>query len=122
MYPIIEVLYEATGSKAGTVFMMMIIYFVIGCSQFNILASVSRLTWYALSLLFQHNSTSFVVPPTNTINHRAFARDRGYPFPDTFSKVHPTLRIPVNAVLVTSAICIIINIIPVGSTVAFYAL
>jgi hypothetical protein len=48
MYPIIEVLYEATGSKAGTVFMMMIIYFVIGCSQFNILASVSRLTWYAL--------------------------------------------------------------------------
>jgi hypothetical protein len=46
MYPIIEVLYEATGSKAGTVFMMMIIYFVIGCSQFNILASVSRLTWY----------------------------------------------------------------------------
>jgi choline transport protein len=59
--------------------------------------------------------------PTNT-KSRAFARDRGYPFPDTFSKVHPTLRIPVNAVLVTSAICIIINIIPVGSTVAFYAL
>ena len=29
MYPIIETLYEATGSKAGTVFMMMIIYFVI---------------------------------------------------------------------------------------------
>ena len=47
LYPIIETLYEATGSKAGTVFMMMIIYFVIGCSQFNILASVSRLTWYA---------------------------------------------------------------------------
>jgi choline transport protein len=45
LYPIIEVLYEATGSKAGTVFMMMIIYFVIGCSQFNILASVSHLTW-----------------------------------------------------------------------------
>jgi hypothetical protein len=50
MYPIIEVLYEATGSKAGTVFMMMIIYFVIGCSQFNILASVSRLTWYVYPL------------------------------------------------------------------------
>lgn len=49
LYPIIETLYEATGSKAGTVFMMMIIYFVIGCSQFNILASVSRLTWYVCS-------------------------------------------------------------------------
>ena len=62
MYPIIEFLYEATGSKAGTVFMMMIIYFVIGCSQFNILASVSRLTWYALfslaTLLGDQLSTS----------------------------------------------------------------
>lgn len=55
MYPIIEVLYEATGSKAGTVFMMMIIYFVIGCSQFNILASVSRLTWYVCALSRHEN-------------------------------------------------------------------
>jgi choline transport protein len=118
MYPIIEVLYEATGSKAGTVFMMMIIYFVIGCSQFNILASVSRLTWYVLSLSTLFDIISFPL----TGQSRAFARDRGYPFPDTFSKVHPTLRIPVNAVLITSTICIVINIIPVGSTVAFYAL
>lgn len=43
--PIIETLYEATGSKAGTVFMVMCIYFIIGASQFNILASVSRLAW-----------------------------------------------------------------------------
>jgi hypothetical protein len=57
MYPIIEVLYEATGSKAGTVFMMMIIYFVIGCSQFNILASVSRLTWYVVLSRHEKNQT-----------------------------------------------------------------
>ena len=43
--PIIETLYEATGSKAGTVFMVMCIYFIIASSQFNILASVSRLAW-----------------------------------------------------------------------------
>jgi choline transport protein len=115
LYPIIETLYEATGSKGGTVFMMMIIYFVIGCSQFNILASVSRLTWYV-------PGRHAIDPRRTDVSHRAFARDRGYPFPDTFSKVHPTLRIPVNAVLITSAICLIINIIPVGSTVAFYAL
>lgn len=41
--PIIETLYEATGSKAGTVFMMLCIYVIIGASQFNILASVSDL-------------------------------------------------------------------------------
>lgn len=44
-FPIIETLYEATGSKAGTVFLVMCIYFIIGASQFNILASVSRLAW-----------------------------------------------------------------------------
>ncbi|KAK3048171.1 hypothetical protein LTR09_010510 [Extremus antarcticus] len=53
--PIIETLYEATGSKAGTVFMMLCIYVIIGASQFNILASVSRLAW-------------------------AFAKDGGLPF------------------------------------------
>ncbi|RMY16402.1 hypothetical protein D0868_00336 [Hortaea werneckii] len=95
--PIIETLYEATGSKAGTVFMVMCIYFIIASSQFNILASVSRLAW-------------------------AFAKDGGLPFSKQLSKVHPTLRIPVNAVLVTSTICLLINIIPVGSTTAFYAL
>ncbi|KAK4546655.1 hypothetical protein LTR36_001873 [Oleoguttula mirabilis] len=95
--PIIEVLYEATGSKAGTVFLVMGIYLIVGASQFNILASVSRLAW-------------------------AFAKDGGLPFSSTFSKVHPTLRIPVNAVILTSCICLLINVIPVGSTAAFYAL
>ncbi len=43
--PIIETLYEATSSKAGTVFLVLCIYVIIGASQFNILASVSRLAW-----------------------------------------------------------------------------
>lgn len=96
-FPIIETLYEATGNKGATVFMVMGIYFIIAASQFNILASVSRLAW-------------------------AFAKDGGLPFSTTFAIVHPTLRIPVNAVLLTSTICLLINIIPVGSTTAFYAL
>ncbi|KAK4553243.1 hypothetical protein LTR86_009773 [Recurvomyces mirabilis] len=95
--PIIETLYEATGSKAGTVFMVMCIYFIIGASQFNILASVSRLAW-------------------------AFAKDGGLPFSAHLSKVSPTLRIPVNAVIMTSSVCLLINLIPIGSTTAFYAL
>ncbi|KAK5173710.1 uncharacterized protein LTR77_002391 [Saxophila tyrrhenica] len=95
--PIIETLYEATGSKAGTVFMMLCIYVIIGASQFNILASVSRLAW-------------------------AFAKDGGLPFSHIFARVHPTLRIPVNAVILTTTVCLLINIIPIGSTTAFYAL
>ncbi|TKA64346.1 hypothetical protein B0A55_09544, partial [Friedmanniomyces simplex] len=70
--PIIETLYQATNSKAGTVFLVTCIYFIIGASQFNILASVSRLAW-------------------------AFAKDGGLPFSDKLSQVHPTLRIPINA-------------------------
>jgi len=95
--PIIEVLYEATGSKGATVFLVMGIYIIIAASTFNFLASVSRLVW-------------------------AFAKDGGLPFSSTFAKVHPTLRIPINAVMLTSTICLLINIIPVGSTTAFYAI
>ena len=95
--PIVETLYEATGSKAGTVFLVMGIYLIIGASQFNILASVSRLAW-------------------------AFAKDGGLPFSRHLAKVHPTLRIPLHAVVATSSVCLLINLIPIGSTTAFYAL
>lgn len=57
-----------------------------------------------------------------TSRHRAFARDGGLPFSEHLSKVHPTLRIPLHAVVATSTICLLVNLIPVGSTTAFYAL
>jgi choline transport protein len=62
--PIIEVFYEATGSKAATNVIMVMILIVSSIGNFGIFASVSRLTW-------------------------AFARDRGLPFPDFFAYVRP---------------------------------
>ena len=60
--PIIEVYYLATNSVAATNVFVTAIAIVICVSLFNTFASVSRLTW-------------------------AFARDRGLPFSDVFSKV-----------------------------------
>jgi amino acid transporter len=95
--PIMEVYYQATGSKAATnLFVFMLIY-IIFASFFNVLASVSRLIW-------------------------AFSRDGGLPRSSTFAKVHPKLRVPVNA-LCFSALCVcILALINVGSSTAFNAI
>lgn len=61
-YPIIEVYYEATKSKAGTNCLIVMIILVTVISTFSMVASVSRLTW-------------------------AFARDKGLPFSNFFSYV-----------------------------------
>ena len=60
--PIIEVYYLATNSMAATNVFVVAIATVVFVGLFNSFASVSRLTW-------------------------AFARDRGLPFSDFFSKV-----------------------------------
>jgi amino acid transporter len=95
--PIIEVLYEATKSKPATNFLLVMIAFVLFVSLFNILASAARLTW-------------------------AFARDNGLPFSKTFSYVHPTLKIPVNSLLLVGVIMCLLALIYIGSSTAFNAL
>jgi amino acid transporter len=60
--PIIEVYYEATGSKAATNLFVVMIAIIILIAFFNVFASVSRLVW-------------------------AFSRDNGLPFSSFFSKV-----------------------------------
>jgi Amino acid permease len=62
LVPIIEVYYQATQSKHGTNFLVVMMAIVLFVSLFNIFASVSRLTW-------------------------AFARDNGLPFSNWFSYV-----------------------------------
>lgn len=62
LVPIIEVYYQATQSKHGTNFLVIMMAIVLFVSLFNIFASVSRLTW-------------------------AFARDNGLPFSNWFSYV-----------------------------------
>lgn len=49
----------------------------------------------------------------------AFSRDNGLPYSDFFRQVHPTLRMPVNATLLTAVFAIIYGLIYIGSTTAF---
>jgi amino acid transporter len=71
--PIIEVYYEATKSTHATNLLVVMMALILFISLFNILASVSRLTW-------------------------AFARDNGLPFSNVFSYVSscsPSLPTPI---------------------------
>lgn len=61
-FPIIELYFQATGSKAGTVVLVGLLLFAGTVSIFSLFASTSRLTW-------------------------AFANDRGLPFADFFAHV-----------------------------------
>jgi choline transport protein len=60
--PLIEVYWEATGSKNATNLFVVMVAIIVFIGTFNIYASVSRLTW-------------------------AFSRDKGLPFSDFFSTV-----------------------------------
>ncbi|ETN42760.1 uncharacterized protein HMPREF1541_01918 [Cyphellophora europaea CBS 101466] len=97
MYPIIQILLNSTGSKGATTAIMAFILFIGVVAVFSTLASVSRLTW-------------------------AFARDGGLPFSPFFAKVHPTLRVPLNSLLLITAIVMLLNLINIGSTTAFFAI
>ncbi|KAF2686398.1 amino acid transporter [Lentithecium fluviatile CBS 122367] len=52
----------------------------------------------------------------------AFARDHGLPLSDWIGRVHPTLKVPANAVTVTCLITIALSLINIGSDVAFNAI
>ena len=97
LLPIIEIYYQATKSKAATNLLVAMIALILFISLFNIFASVSRLAW-------------------------AFSRDNGLPFSKTFSYVHPTLKIPINSLLLVGGVCCLLSLINIGSSTAFNAL
>jgi choline transport protein len=64
---------------------------------FALLASASRTTW-------------------------AFSRDNGLPWSKGLSHVNSGRAIPINAIAVTTVITMLLGLINIGSTAAFYAL
>jgi choline transport protein len=94
--PIIEVYYQATGSRAATNVFVFMFIFIILVSFFNVFASVSRLVW-------------------------AFSRDDGLPFSRLFVRVHPKLKIPINALCFVAVFLCLLALINIGSSTAFNA-
>ncbi|KAK2879362.1 hypothetical protein FQN49_000950 [Arthroderma sp. PD_2] len=87
----------ATGSKSASTGLASIILVLEVCSAISILATCSRQTF-------------------------AFARDNALPFSSFFADVNPVSKIPVNAVLFTTMVTILLSLINIGSTAAFNAI
>jgi len=94
--PIIQVYYQATGSKAATNLFVVMFGIIIFISFFNVFASVSRLLW-------------------------AFSQDNGLPLSPIFAKVNPKLKTPLNALVLVGCCICILALINIGSSTAFNA-
>lgn len=95
--PLVYVLYGATGSRAATNVLVILVALVCFCAMFNVFASVSRLIW-------------------------AFAKDDGLPFSGFLSHVHPTLQVPTNALMLVGLIVTLLSLIYIASATAFNAI
>ncbi|KAI1341341.1 amino acid transporter, partial [Xylariaceae sp. FL0016] len=95
--PLLTIFMQATQSPAGSVCLLM---FPLLCMLF----------------------TSTALMTTSSRMSYAFARDRGLPFSHVFARVHPTLDVPLNALLWTAAWVVIFGLIFLGSDSTFNAI
>ncbi|KAK0925344.1 hypothetical protein LTR57_004995 [Friedmanniomyces endolithicus] len=95
-YPFIQVFFNATNSNVGTTLMTVIMILPLVGSVIACVATASRQIW-------------------------SFARDEGVPFSATVAYVSPRWSIPINAILVSLVICILLALINIGSAVALNA-
>ncbi|QUC20576.1 uncharacterized protein UV8b_04817 [Ustilaginoidea virens] len=95
--PLLQVFMDATKSRAGSVCLLM---FPLICIVF----------------------TTITLVCTSTRMSYAFARDHGMPFSSFLARVHPTLHVPLNALLWTVGWVIVFGLIFLGSSSAFNAI
>ncbi|KAI3321118.1 amino acid permease [Xylariaceae sp. AK1471] len=95
--PILQIFVDATGNNGGSIALLI---FPLGCMVF----------------------TSTALMTTSSRMSYAFARDGGLPFSSVFAKVHPTLDVPLNALLWTTAWVVVFGLIFLGSSNTFNAI
>jgi amino acid permease (GABA permease) len=95
--PLLTILHQATKSKPGAICLLM---FPVMCMVF----------------------TSMALMTTSSRMSYAFARDGGLPFSKVLAKVHPTLQVPLNALIWTASWIIVFGLILLGSSSAFNAI
>ncbi|KAJ5640580.1 hypothetical protein N7528_000205 [Penicillium herquei] len=96
-FPFIQVFLNATGSVRAATGMTVIIMVMQFCAAISNVATTSRQIY-------------------------SFARDRGVPFSDFFSRVNKTFTVPLNALCVSFVIVALLSLINIGSAVAFNAI
>ncbi|KFY22208.1 hypothetical protein V493_06757 [Pseudogymnoascus sp. VKM F-4281 (FW-2241)] len=95
--PMLAIIYNATGSKAGSICLLIFPLVCLLFATISIMATSSRMTY-------------------------AFARDGGLPASRFFAKVHPRLDLPLNALYLTTALVVVFGCIFLGSSSAFNAI
>ncbi|GAD97230.1 GABA permease GabA [Paecilomyces variotii No. 5] len=95
--PLLQILKNATNSNAGAICLLVIPLVCLLFATTSIMTTSSRMIY-------------------------AFARDGGLPASPFFSRVHPRLGLPLNALYVTTALVIIFGLIFLGSSSAFNAI
>lgn len=96
-YPFIEMLFQGTGSRAGTTVMTAIVTIMLAACGVSEVAAASRQIW-------------------------AFARDQGLPGHRWLSRVSPGWNIPLPAVTVSLLISALLSLVNLGSAVALNAI
>lgn len=95
VFPYVDVFYAATGSPGGTIAMVALMTALSICANLSVLAAASRQVW-------------------------AFARDEGMPFSGWLRKISNVgTPIPLNAILVSLIITIVLSLLNLGSVTAF---
>ncbi|KAK0509940.1 hypothetical protein JMJ35_007334 [Cladonia borealis] len=95
--PLLAIFYNATGSKAGSICLLIFPLVCLLFATITIMTTSSRMTY-------------------------AFARDGGLPASKFFAKVHDTHGMPLNALILTTALVVIFGCIFLGSSSAFNAI
>ncbi|KAI5377396.1 hypothetical protein J4E82_003848 [Alternaria postmessia] len=93
-YPYLYVFLKGTGSAAGAATMAMIMWTLGVCCLVGLMAATSRQMW-------------------------SFARDNAVPFSAQVTKLNPRTLIPVNTIMITAGISVLLSFIALGSFVAF---
>lgn len=96
-FPVAEIYLQATGSTAGAVGLIALLFLATFPTLVGTLTTGGRMWW-------------------------SLARDNATPFPSFFGQVHPTLDCPVNATVAMAVMVSCLGCVYVGSTTAFQAL
>ncbi|KAI5363499.1 Putative amino acid/polyamine transporter I [Septoria linicola] len=95
VFPFVDVFYAATASRSGATAMACIPLVLTACTSLNAMAAASRQAW-------------------------SLARDGGLPFASWFRKVVTIgTPIPLNAILFSLSILVVLSLINIGSSTAF---
>ncbi|KAJ5855027.1 hypothetical protein N7534_007570 [Penicillium rubens] len=95
--PLLQILIDATKSNAGAICLLMLPLVCLVFAIISVMTTSSRMIF-------------------------AFARDGGLPASRFFAKVHPTLKLPLNALILSVVVVIAFGCIFLGSTSAFNAI